>query len=132
VLQTVLWDKAAPSERSSSERPCRLDRGPDGNRLGPLQPPAQGATEYELQDERLTRLALRRSSSPALTGGAAVGHTRSRWLLACVPARGLVTLTPMLVVGFGLAGFILVLLVIGLNLSRARARQIAEAPPMPG
>jgi len=38
----------------------------------------------------------------------------------------------MLVVGFGLAGFILVLLVIGLNLSRARARQIAEAPPMPG
>jgi hypothetical protein len=37
----------------------------------------------------------------------------------------------LVVVGFGLAGFILVLLVIGLILSRARARQIAEAPPMP-
>jgi hypothetical protein len=37
----------------------------------------------------------------------------------------------MLVVGFGLAGFILVLLLIGLILSRARARHIAEAPPVP-
>jgi hypothetical protein len=52
-------------------------------------------------------------------------------LSRCVAARGLVRLAPMLVVGFGLAGFILVLLVIGLILSRHRARQIAEAPPMP-